>query len=1190
MDRKGIRRNIVNSLKKELMGPTDEEESLEDLPTRKYMTGVLYPKIIDEEEDKDVDDDRGVMDEDEETYSEPHLPNSMGLSCIIDSSDPDISIELSCAVYLETREERWRRVPISEEDVLEIKGGDLDIRFGNSKESGRSDLTDFDDVPDHFSRFFLRWETSPLRDEQGDTIEDVSYLSIFLVNERESRSFKKAQDSLYQTYLAISTGESHSIISREIESDKKDEEKRSLSLLYHDKPEFGVGHQISINWDPFNDSDIYISDLDEKVSDDRTVKTNLPSENMIEEDDHHCKKIESTFFPEHHMRSLDFEVDFDDERENTLDMYVLSDKEFLESKEGNKEEVISRLRLLTDEYEDWIERNFSEEKKQGFDKFGDVFEDHKERCERSLERMREGIRLLNEDDEAYASFCLMNRAIWLQLKNKEKSKGTDGTYVVDLEHDQEFKWYPFQLGFILQNLCGVADETHEDRELVDLLWIPTGGGKTEAYLGLVAFRFFLDRLKGDVKEKDGVEVMMRYTLRLLTLQQFQRAARLILACEHIRLADDFPWLEGCSPFSVGLYVGQSTTPNKVTTGYTEEGYDNDYDLYEKVYKTDKKEYGHLEWCQTTAEYALEYWKRKHELPEKQNPVQILRCPWCGEEFTPKDYEITEDVDIKITCSNEICLFHRNPLPIKMIDSPILDDPPSLVIGTVDKLAQLPFKEDLGNIFGWRDGRPVGEPPSLIIQDELHLINGPLGSMVGIYESTIDYLSSRGMMLEGSLEDLYIEDIDPERYSIDWEKRPKIIASTATIRNAKSQCQELYNRRSVRFPAPGTKIYDSFFVNEREDRVDDKAYVGLMCQGIGMKTSFKRTVSDVLKNGSRYRSLEDVPQKSFDPYWTVVSYFNTKKELGRGVTLLRADVLDRVKDDRPSIINEKSIGELHGGLDSTELPEVLERMSEKVEDEDTYDVICCTNMFSVGVDIDRLGLMVMNSQPKATTEYLQSTGRVGRKGDGLILMLYNQARPRDLSHFESFYDYHSRIQAHVESMTVTPYSDGCLERAIHAQYVSLMRIASLPTGFSSPMGLESLRENPDCINYSLDHRDHMASLDKILYLVQRAREISKDENTWTSVLRDLKAFSEDWLRRIDEVKGKGDDRYIYHQKIVFQRRTPRLLEQDPSSNWLNPEKRQQDYGYRLSPKLTPNSLRNVEEEIDLIELRRDYDGY
>jgi hypothetical protein len=1176
---------LIEDLKKEMMGPVGDDEGpagLGTLPTLQYITGVVYPEIIKIKDVKgdEIDGQEAVQDEDEEAHTDVMLPRSMGLSMIIAADGlghEGLSITVSGAIY-EERDEVWIRRPISTDGLpIKIPSNLSKVSFGDEKSSGDLLLKDLPgSIGAALEGFDLIWETYKVR--SGEDIEGKWYLSVFLVNNRSCTSGQKAKNALYQSYINVSSGENKAIVARAMSYAHNDEDMRSLSLLYRRRHEFGIGHVCSVNWDPLNDSDVLIGAPRGKAMKDGGSRTLLPNEN-VDVVRGRCSAIETTYFPERRVKALEFKITDSKNKDLSFGFYDLSDEDFLEGAVGRRRTNIDELRRLSTEYGQWIDRTFVDGKDACPEYMRDSFKRNQDACRRSLSRINEGIDLLAKDNDAYTAFCLMNRAIWLQYINRNKAKATEGPYVID-HKDHRGTWRPFQLGFILQSIPSIVDRKHPDRNAIDLLWVSTGAGKTEAYLGLVAFQMFHNRVKHLAGENDGVEVVMRYTLRLLTLQQFTRAARLIFACEYIRLNDGYDVLHDCKPFSLGLYVGQSMTPNKVRTGMTRDGLSNDYDLYEKLYKRDRWTYSDLEWCSSTAEYAIGSWESKGKLPMAQNPVQFLSCPWCGTPMKANDFQIVKinssRSDFVTRCSNVRCTFHNSPMPIQTVDECIYDNPPSFLIGTVDKFAQLPFSEDMSSLFGWRNGKIVGMPPSLIIQDELHLINGPLGSMVGLYEATMELLSLRGTKISGAVT---MDELARTETRVVYGERPKMIASTATIRNADAQCRQLYDRLAIKFPATGTDITDSFFVRDRFDVENEKAYVGILCAGIGMKTSLKRTTSGIMERmstESKARSLDE-----YDPYWTIVSYFNTRRELGGAVTLFRDDIRNDVCTLRPSMMDESSIGELHGGTSSTELPSILKRMETPAEGGDPYDVICCTNMFSVGVDVDRLGLMVMNCQPTATTEYLQATGRVGRNGDGLVITLFNQARPRDQSHFEGYYDYHARIQMHVESMSVTPYSEGSLDRALHAQYVAMMR------HMFNDGGMPSIRSNQDCKSFTQNHRIHPSSLMFMLFILQRARAISKSDSVRNNVLNGLTSFQEEWLRRIrdaeDVCRKKGKKfAYQYQERTHFLSDVPRLLETNPSSDWLDPRwLADQDYGFM--PILTPNSLRNVEEEVDLVEL-------
>jgi hypothetical protein len=166
-----------------------------------------------------------------------------------------------------------------------------------------------------------------------------------------------------------------------------------------------------------------------------------------------------------------------------------------------------------------------------------------------------------------AAFRFANSTMWDQRIHSlwaaaNRKRGALEGGAKDFDKPENRTWRPFQMGFILLNVQGIADEASADRRLIDLLWFPTGGGKTEAYLGLSAFALGLRRLRGDrhgMHAGAGVSIIMRYTLRLLTVQQFQRAAALICACEFARGNEPQKW--GNEPFRIGVWVGRGTTPN-----------------------------------------------------------------------------------------------------------------------------------------------------------------------------------------------------------------------------------------------------------------------------------------------------------------------------------------------------------------------------------------------------------------------------------------------------------------------------------------------------------------------------------------------------------------------------------------------------------------------------------------------------
>ncbi|MGF9755069.1 helicase-related protein [Microvirga sp. 0TCS3.31] len=622
---------------------------------------------------------------------------------------------------------------------------------------------------------------------------------------------------------------------------------------------------------------------------------------------------------------------------------------------------VSALRDLITDYRRWTSAKRSEI--EGLpEELQSTAAQHLQDADEVARRIERGVNLLESDPESARAFRLMNQAMDLQRTRQDLQRGaTPGVQ----------RWRPFQMAFILLNLEGLTDAASEDRELADLLWFPTGGGKTEAYLGLIAYSILLRRLRNGVDA--GVSVLMRYTLRLLTIQQFDRAAGLICALESIRRRE----LPDASPISLGLWVGQGATPNKVKD----------------------------------AKAAIRYLERG-EHPPNGNPVQLLRCPVCGTGLGIKDYRFLTGPDrMLVRCPNGECEF-RDGLPVHLVDEDVYRVRPSLVIGTVDKFAAMAWRQDVRNLFS-RDGR--NSQPDLIVQDELHLISGPLGTMVGLYEAAVDAAAT-------------------------GEARPKIVASTATIRRASQQVRAVFDREARQFPPPGLESTDSYFsVEAPAHEKGTRRYLGVLAPSVSHTTLMVRCY------GALLQAAQDLPadDEVRDAYWTLLGYFNSLRVLGGAYMQVLDDVPDRMKvvATRARALPRElgQPGELTSRKDSSEIPRELQILETPYPDEESPDVVLATNMISVGVDVDRLGLMVVMGQPQTTAEYIQATSRVGRKHPGLVVVLYNGARSRDLSHYENFGAYHRALYRQVEATGATPFAARARDRGLHGMFVSMVRL-------------------------------------------------------------------------------------------------------------------------------------------------------
>lgn len=693
------------------------------------------------------------------------------------------------------------------------------------------------------------------------------------------------------------------------------------------------------------------------------------------------------------------------------------------------------------------------------------------------ERMVAGVELLRSSRSAQLAFKAMNLAIKSYLEN---TRGIEDP-----------SWRPFQLAFILLNLRGMTDKLSDDRAIVDLLFFPTGGGKTEAYLGLAAYQIALRRLENPDWLGSGVSVIMRYTLRLLTLDQLGRAAAMICALELLRRSD--AWkdaqgqeLLGKAPIEIGLWVGSGATPNKI-------GGRGEQDR-----SPPRNAYGKIEWYRS---------KRGG------SPAPITECPWCGAAFDRDTYKIAGK-RMLINCGNLECDFSaaKGGLPVLAVDEEIYDRLPAFIVATVDKFAALPRRAEIGRFFDHvdriesadnpkhltfygADTPGVGKlldpqrqclpPPDLIIQDELHLISGPLGTVAGLYEAALERLASR--TINGEL------------------RGPKIIASTATVRRADDQIQKLFGRdKTAIFPPPGISRKNSYFAIVREDASRQRQYVGISALGVGPRKVYLRTVVPLLAAAQKAfdAASKEGETNPADPYMTALCYFNALRELGATRRI--------VEDEVSSNLRDWNIRRLRGGQDATEsafagrrigapeeltsrdstdkVAETKQRLSlsfgsNEPKGAKPLDVALATNMISVGLDISRLGLMLVQNQPKSAAEYIQATSRVGRGENrpGLVAVILNMHRARDRAHYEDFEIYHQAFYRAVEATSVTPNAPGALDRALGAVFAGLVR--HLDPNLAQSRGAQAISKEHPAVQQARDFLarrfDCGAELDRLI---------------------------------------------------------------------------------------------------------------
>lgn len=1188
-------------------GTVDVAELQNDvLPTDFVVEGELPTEM----DDEDSAEDGGVLAMGSPTLDPRALPSTIGLSFVISSEHQHWPISL-CATWARYVVEGsgWRRVP--GHFVSGVVDANADVEWTIAPGL----------------RLIMR--TRQITSERRS-------ISVYLINETPLNGMQPwdTRTHVFQPEIRVKCGDDAVLVPVDLpsaDSSRTTQDAReadALAMLYRGKMALARGHLCGAYWsqiDPQRPCDsrsflkppFYWVD-GEVLSDADRAHFALPD---VRTDLTPCIPVESP--------TIDW-----DER---WGLPPQRSAEIL-SETFDPADLEAALRPLQHGYESWIDAQ-TVETQQLNESDRSSAEFNLSQCSQAAARIGAAIDLLTTDGDVRLAFCFANKAIALQARWKGIS---------------DFRWHTFQLAFLLLNVVGVSRPSSPDRDICDLLWFPTGGGKTEAYLGLAAFclayrrRMITPGATASSPYRGGVAVISRYTLRLLSIQQFRRALAMVTACEQLRAvglrgdqvgwhpqryvaADGFLW--GTTRFSIGLWVGNALTPNHILTiTYRDEQGHIQHTLGAvDILKGARPNYDGPD---AALRRLLRYGRILGD--QQGEPAQVLSCPACNavlsvpdEGYDPNRYVLhfalegaaaavppqlhdpsgtfdvvgtahrihanaasstlsltivsrgdrrlepenvdrffyeavlpqlgpatrlacarparpgyfissyetnhstLRDCDFDIYCPNPECplaspfwaeqvplsrlasaqpqrrgssgerrgtmgsvqdglpylsglhwqtvpacfavndsktIADRSPIPAYTVDDQIYHRIPSLIVATVDKFARLPFEPKAAAIFGnveyyharwgyYREHCPPDDfgslpdearahpagggrrynlhtavsrfaPPEVIIQDELHLIEGPLGSLTGLYETAIDMLCSVGDSTSAA--------------------RPKYIASTATVRQAHEQVQSLFDRRLAQFPPAGMTIDDRFFAQERlshplESDNPGRLYVGVAAPGKGVQTPNVRIWSALLQEG--YVRWRGAPSESTDQFYTLVGYFNAIRELASGLSLIRQDIPDWMdhrwgNNRRPDL--DVHI-ELSSRKSSTELPSMLAKLGGVAPA--AADAVFATSMFGTGVDVDRLGLMVMHGQPKSTAAYIQATGRVGRTAGGIVVALLRASRPRDLAHYEYFTAYHRALYRYVEPVTVAPFSSRARERALGPLCVAILRNAAFVGRYS-----------------------------------------------------------------------------------------------------------------------------------------------
>ena len=1126
-----VRSRLREALEIDLVGPgaghslADERLPGWVRPSNWYLTGFLVPRDAPagQRADADADDDfepevaaeGGLGDdsaEDRRAAKKGFFPSSMGLSFLVAEGVDELDVTVRWGDY--------RYVKAESADDGEADTADVDAAAGGERsastwwqrtartEALRVMLPGVDDarsqrVPGSRGLIVLAI-ARPVHAASfaGRIPPGTRSVSVFLVNERAPAA-ERARDEAFAFQAELEVRSPVPFVPRPDPrgASGDDPDERVSDLHYADAPEYAAGHGVAADW---------------------------------ELSDGACRLLRTTWIPSAEVETTEtVEVPGVE-----LDMATLGDLS-----DGAAAELA--LTPLVTGYRAWIDQqhaaltDLSGERR-------DTAEELVFHARAAANRIERGIRVLSQDADALDAFLVANRAVAAALSRRLAHEGVT----------EPPRWRAFQLAFLLLNLSGLADPANPEREFVDLLFFPTGGGKTEAYLGLAAFTMVLRRLRNPEdggRAGAGVSVIMRYTLRLLTLDQLGRAAGLVCALELERRKDASRY--GDWPFEIGLWVGKAGTPNRLG----ERGDDRSDSARSKV-----------------SQY-------KNNPQGKPAPIPLESCPWCGEDFTPDSFTLLPDSDhpteLRIACANWECDFSGDtPLPIVAVDEPLYRRLPAFLVATVDKFASLPWVGESGALLGGADrhdetgfygaaeprrGNRLAHPlppPDLVIQDELHLISGPLGTMAGLYEAAIEALCVR--------------EIDGRRV------KPKIVASTATVRHAREQIQGLFGRPATHiFPPPGPSRDDSFFARTvPASQRNARQYVGIASQGRNPKEAMRRVLLTLM--GAAERAWRDAGgprnrDNPADPYMTVLGYFNSLRELGGARRILEEEVQNTLKrygdrkrlGEAQGLFRDRSsfsdVVELTSRVSTDRVAEARRRLQTTFHDrKQRVDCAIATNMISVGLDIQRLGLMLVYGQPKTNSEYIQATSRVGRDDNrpGLVVMLYNVHRPRDRSHYERFRHYHETFYRSVEVASVTPFAARALDRGFAGALVTLARHAR--PAMTPPAGVEAIESE-------------RVELERLLLEVFRARineqplqDEAEREERLRSIQNRVGDLLDSWRAILDDYRADGVP--MQYQRYEVATRRPLLREMLDT-----------DFESAHHRKFRANrSLRDVEPQVNL----------
>ncbi len=1106
------------TIEEQLLGPgsdadvfydDNEHEVIADFPLKRYYTGVLFPKkILNTQEEKDTEimddsednlesveaqNDNVTEQEDEQalkkdikndskeeiSLSNHFHPSNMGISFCVNEEVESLAVNFSFATYKQPKQTEVKikitantyhtliddkyGFPFKEilnYEKIDEQNGYLTLtrELKGKKKDRVGEYAQFDDwknaidkdyketlrpLHEQFNKLIARlWQRKPINITENINLEGINqpklfsnfnqagwtlikktinlrkYIKIQLVNLFDgipNNQFSNSKEELNTSCLfqaEISINSNKLLPYKPYDKNKVyfDKEQQTLDFLYRNIEHFAIGHNCSATWHPLDNPN----------------------------------KINTTFLPTYNLKST--KTDIPDIANIPLyDLSIWGD---------NQSQAVNKLTDFISKYSDWITKQ-----KQNDGANSEIGKNITNDLDKTLKRLKEGVQLLANNQQLFKVFQYANTAMLLQFSLKDDFyqdiQSTEKTQCPCSEtQKKKITYRPFQLAFFLLSLeSTINSQSKYRKDAVDLIWFPTGGGKTEAYLAVAALTIIWRRMTNE--KYQGVSVIMRYTLRLLTAQQFERATKLITVLEYLRqqFSDDLK----DEKINIGLWIGLSSTPNNISD-------------------------------------ATKATEQITKIGIDANKFQIDTCPWCNEKLIKengKTYTHAFDSrkkDLKIKCLNNACCFSKlNGLPVQVVDEVLYNYPPTLLFATVDKMAMLSWQEK-GHRFFNSLGDDNDLPPDLIVQDELHLLTGPLGSIVGLFEAVIEDLCTKN------------------------SRSPKIIASTATTRNTSEQVKQLYGNRKVNiFPPSGLTYDDSFFFRESED--SNRQYLGFMPTGkTGVDTQIHLLAVLFIARLKIY--LNDETQ--INPYWTLVSYYNSLRDVGRMSNKVGDEIQTLIKQTQKRLqlgqydfnyfgLKDRT-KELTARIDSAKIKQNLDQLEQNFAlnepndkgyqnvKREVVDLVLATNMLSVGIDIDRLNMMLINGMPRNTAEYIQASSRVGRKDKGLVVAFFDSNRARDKSYFEHFLSFHQSLYTQIEPLSITPFTENTIDKMIASLMITYVRHK------------QNLNKNDAVKHFTKNHIESLKTLLKNRFPDNKNMQFCADK---------LDELADDWIEKIQQ---------------------------------------------------------------------------